>query len=81
MRRVFTKSPGGKTSLVYKRPKPSQHHCAECGVILKGVTNQIPAKVNKVPKTHRRPERPYGGYLCAKCLKDKLKQKIRETIK
>ena len=81
MRRVYTKTPGGQTGLTYKRPKTSKHICANCGANLAGVPNQIPSKVKKTPKSYRRPERPYGGYLCPKCLKQKLKQKIRETVK
>ena len=80
-RRVFTKTPGGKLELVYKRRKTSKHKCASCGKNLLGVPNQIPLKVKKLPKSSRRPERIYGGYLCSRCLKEKLKQNVRGAIK
>jgi len=81
MRKVFVKTPGGKTQLVYKRPKTSKHKCAACGAILKGVPNRRPSKVRKLPKSLRRPERPYGGQLCSSCTRKKLRQKVRKVSK
>lgn len=81
VRRVYIKTPGGKTELAYKRHRPSKAKCASCGAILAGVPNQVPSKVKKLPKSSRRPERPYGGHLCSKCIRAKLKQKVRQVTK
>jgi large subunit ribosomal protein L34e len=76
-RKVFVKTPGGKTVTQYKRRKPSHAKCANCERRLAGVPRDIPARIKKLPKTQRRPDRPFGGIYCPKC----SKQKILETIR
>lgn len=61
----------------YKRRKPSRAVCSECGDGLKGVPNEIPSKMRNLPKTKKRPERPYGGNLCSRCMREKIKESIR----
>ena len=68
-RRVFVKTPGGNVVLRHERRKPSKATCAECGMVLTGVPREIPARIKKLSKTQRRPERPYGGVLCSKCMR------------
>ena len=79
-RRVKVRTPGGKTKVVYKRRKPSAAKCAECGAVLKGVPRDLPYKVRRLAKTQRRPERPYGGVLCSKCMRKKILNKVRENV-
>ncbi|MHA1734594.1 MAG: 50S ribosomal protein L34e [Promethearchaeota archaeon] len=66
--------PGGGFTIHYVRRKPHGAHCQSCGAKLLGVPRVRPARLNKFPKNQRRPERPYGGNLCPRCLKTKLKQ-------
>ncbi len=68
-RRVKVKVPGGTTKLVYKQRKPSKAKCSECGAILKGVPRETATKMKKMAKTKKRPQRPYGGVLCSKCMR------------
>lgn len=68
-RRIFVKTPGGNTVLRHERRKPGKAVCSECGLILAGVPREIPAKIKKLSKTERRPQRPYGGVLCSKCMR------------
>jgi len=77
-RKVFTKTPGGKTVTRYKRRKPASAKCAKCKRVLPGVPRNIPSKVRKLPKTARRPERPYGGTLCTRCSREEIKESIRK---
>ena len=77
-RRGFVKVPGSKTKLHYKRRKPSKAKCANCGTVLKGVPRELPYKMRNLAKTKKRPQRPYGGVLCSKCTKQKLKEIIRK---
>lgn len=79
-RRVKVRIPGGKTKLVYKRRKPSAAKCAKCGAVLKGVPRALSAGINKLAKTQRRPERPYGGVLCSKCMRRKIIGKVRGNV-
>ncbi|MBI2129611.1 50S ribosomal protein L34e [Candidatus Woesearchaeota archaeon] len=77
-RRVFVKTPGGKTVIHYEKRKPSKAHCANCGSVLSGVPRERPFKMMKMGKTEKRPERPYGGMLCSKCMRLKIKESIKE---
>jgi len=62
----------------YKKRKPSKAKCAGCGKELKGVPRERPYKMQNMAKTKKRPERPYGGNLCSKCMREKIKEGIRQ---
>ena len=76
-RRVFKKLPGKRTTVHYESRKPSKAKCAECGAELKGVPRERPYKMQNMPKTKKRPERPYGGVLCSKCTRKKIISQTR----
>ena len=76
-RRVYRKVPGGKTSLHYKKKKPGKAKCGRCKAVLKGMARERPYKMVNMPKTKKRPERPYGGVLCIKCMRELFKEKSR----
>ena len=76
-RRVFTKIPT-KTVIHYKRRKPSKAVCSNCGVVLKGVPRALPTKLQNMPKTKKRPSRAFGGVLCSKCSREKIKLEARK---
>ena len=80
-RRVFKKTPGGKTKKVYLKRKPGKAQCADCGAYLKGVPRERPYKMQNMPKTKKRPERPYGGMLCSKCTRKKIIGQTRAISK
>lgn len=67
-RRVFRKTTSG-VALHYRRRKPSRAQCGECGALLHGVPRELPYKMASMPKTKKRPERPYGGNLCSRCMR------------
>ena len=76
-KRTFKRTPGGKTVLRYKKKKPSKHVCGECGKLLHGVPRGRPYEIKKLAKTKKRPNRPYGGYLCSECSRKFFKQEAR----
>jgi large subunit ribosomal protein L34e len=76
-KRIHKKTPGSRTVLRYKKKKPSKHVCAECGQLLHGVPRGRPYEVRKLSKTKKRPNRPFGGYLCSKCTRDHFKSEVR----
>lgn len=80
MRRVHVKTPGGRLVLHHERRKPGKPQCSDCGEYLKGVAHGIESKVRKLSKTQRRPERPYGGVLCSKCLRKKMIEKAMSMV-
>jgi large subunit ribosomal protein L34e len=58
-----------RTRQHFKRKKEGVPVCAECGAVLHGVTRK---------RKPTRPSRTYGGYLCHKCLKEKLVESVRK---
>ena len=77
LRRVFRKVPGGRVSLQYKSRKPKAAKCGNCGDALKGVPRELPYKMRNMAKTRKRPERPYGGVLCSRCMRREFINKSR----
>jgi len=77
LRRVYVKTTG-KVVIHYKRRKPKIAHCGRCGVRLSGVPRERPYKMRNMGKSKKRPERPYGGVLCSKCMRELFVEKARE---
>ena len=77
LRRIYVKTPGGKTVVQHRKRKPSKAICGKCGDVLKGVPRERPYKMKTMAKTEKRPERPYGGVLCSKCMRILFKAKAR----
>lgn len=78
-RRIYRRTPGGRTVIHYEPKRPKAARCAICGGILNGVPRTKPVELKNMPKTYKRPERPYGGYLCHRCLARLLKESIRAS--
>jgi large subunit ribosomal protein L34e len=78
-RRIKKKMPGGKVKLTYEKRKPGLPKCALCGAELKGMSRLRDFKSRNTPKTKKRPERLYGGFLCANCVRQKLKAEARAS--
>jgi large subunit ribosomal protein L34e len=77
-RRVFVRTPGGTTKIQYRKRKPQKAHCAVCGNVLPGVASERKSKMRNMPKTCKRPERPYAGMLCSSCMREKIKASLRK---
>ncbi len=70
MKKVKVRTPGGRVVVHFRKEKTSRHVCALCGKELHGVPHgRRSAEVRKLSKTERRPERIFGGELCAECQK------------
>ena len=76
MRRVHKALPGGRNTVHYVTRKPKQARCAGCGAALHGIPRELPSKMTNMPKTKKRPERPYGGMLCSKCTRKRIKESV-----
>lgn len=59
----------------YRKRNPAKATCAECKKELHGVPRKRPYEMINLPKSLKRPERPYGGYLCSKCMRKKITAK------
>jgi len=77
LRRRYLRTPGGRVTIHYWRKKPDVAKCALCGQPLRGVPRLRPAEFRKLTKSQRRPERPFGGCLCHKCLALEIKKAVR----
>lgn len=78
-RRIYRRTPGGRSVTHYERRKNTPMRCARCGNILAGV----PIKDNErrsLSKSLKRPERIFGGVLCPRCLRVVLKRVVREEL-
>lgn len=75
-RKVSRKTPGGRVSVQYKLRKPKKAHCAKCGALLSGTLNERPTRMKNIAKTKKRPERPFGGMLCSKCMRKAIISKV-----
>jgi large subunit ribosomal protein L34e len=77
---VKRNTPGGKKVIRYERHKPSKAKCGGCKKPLSGVPTERKIDMMRLGKTKKRPERAYGGVLCHKCLKIKIKdEKVYKT--
>ena len=70
-------TPGGKTVIHYLERKPQASSCAGCGRALAGVPRELPSVMQNLPKTAKRPERPFGGMLCSPCMRMMFQLKAR----
>ncbi len=61
----------------YRKRNPSQAKCATCSNKLQAVPRGKPVEMQNMPKSMKRPERPYGGVLCSKCMRNVMISKAR----
>ena len=78
LRKVFRKVSGGRVSLHYKKKKPKAARCGNCGALLKGIPRELPFRMRSMAKTKKRPERPFGGVLCSRCMRNAIIDKVRQ---
>lgn len=78
LRKLFVKVPGGKVRVHFKKRKPKAARCGNCGAVLKGVPRELPFRMRSMAKTKKRPERPYGGALCSKCMRQTIIDKVKQ---
>jgi len=78
-RKIFVKTPGSRVVIHYRKYKPSKPKCAKCSKQLAGVPRGFHSETSNLPKSQKRPERPYGGNLCSACTRLLLKSKARDS--
>lgn len=81
LRRVMVRVPGGESRRAYRKRMHSRAICGICGDVLKGVPRVLPVKMKNMAKTKKRPQRPYGGVLCSKCMRRIMVSKARSGLK
>uniref|UniRef100_A0A7J2TZH9 Large ribosomal subunit protein eL34 n=1 Tax=Ignisphaera aggregans TaxID=334771 RepID=A0A7J2TZH9_9CREN len=78
-KRIRRRTPGSRTVTHYERRKRTLMRCARCGAILNGLPTTDHLRRN-LPKTSKRPERMFGGFLCSRCLREVLKNVVRGSV-
>ncbi|MFH1623297.1 MAG: 50S ribosomal protein L34e [Candidatus Aenigmatarchaeota archaeon] len=68
---AYTGGKGKKRKL-----KRSAAACASCGARLQGVPKAGMIAVRRMPRSNRVPNRPYGGNLCVRCMREAFKSKV-----
>ena len=76
--RLKRRLPGSRTTVHYVRRRPKVAHCPVTGQKLNGVPRLRPAQLRKLPKTARRPNRPYGGRISHTALSNAIRAKVIE---
>ncbi|MBI2542618.1 MAG: 50S ribosomal protein L34e [Candidatus Aenigmarchaeota archaeon] len=77
MKKVKRRVTSGKVRIHVKREKTALHRCANCKGILHGMKRLMQSRVRKLAKSDRRPDRPYGGYLCSNCTRELFRERAR----
>lgn len=75
-RKVLVKIAKGVTTH-FKKRNPAKAQCGKCGKELHGVPRARSVDMRNMPKTKKRPERPYGGVLCSACMRETMISKAR----
>ena len=78
-RRIKKKLPGNRVVIRYEKRAHKKAYCSSCGTVLAGVATGKATKIKNMPKTRKRPERPYGGVLCSRCMREKIREMIIEV--
>jgi len=71
-RRVQVKTPGGRNVTRYLRRKPGKAKCSLCKKELHGIPRS-----GRLTKSQKSVARPYGGNLCSRCMREKIKLEIK----
>jgi len=81
LKRKRIRTPGNRLVTHFKTEKPGAARCAVCKKPMHGVPRIKSSKMGRLPKSQRRPERPYGGNLCSECMRNLFRKSVREIFK
>ncbi|MEM5836740.1 MAG: 50S ribosomal protein L34e [Candidatus Aenigmatarchaeota archaeon] len=76
--KVKVRTPSGKIVVHKKWAKAGVAKCAVCGKELQAIPRLRSFQLRKLPKSKRKPERPFGGYLCSRCMREVFREKTRK---
>lgn len=76
VKKMRVRTPGNRLVTHFKMEKVGVAKCNICKKPLHGVPRVIPSEMGKIPKSSRRPERPYGGNLCSECMRRVLRKVV-----
>jgi len=80
MRKVFVRTPGGRTVERYTLRKPSQPVCPITGQKLHGIPHLRPTALRNLAKSKKRPQRAFGGVLSSRAARRVIMTKARNSV-
>ncbi len=80
VKRIHRKTPGNRTTLIYKRKRHGKAVCAVCSAKLPGVPTGPKSLMRNLPKSKKRVNRKYGGYLCSRCMRVQVTKEVRGIL-
>jgi len=72
VKKVYRRTPTGRTAIHYKRAKKAWIRCRLCNAILGGVKDS-----RRAAKSEKVPSRIFAGQLCARCAAEVIKARAR----
>lgn len=79
LRRVKVRT-STRLALHYEKKKPKKARCSVNGMLLSGVARGNQVDISRLAKTKRRPQRPYGGCLSSRAMRELIIRKTRSKI-
>lgn len=77
VKKVRIKLPSGSLTTHFKKEKPSRTKCKECGSEVHGLPRLKPVRYSNLNKSARTISRKYGGELCSRCSRERIKKNFR----
>jgi len=66
------KTPGGRIVLQNIKKKARGPRCGDCGISLPGIPHLRPREYSQISKRQKKVARPYGGCVCANCVRNRI---------
>lgn len=80
LRKLFRRTPGSKTVIQYKKRATNKPRCGLTGQELHGIPRGTQFKLKNLPKSKKRPQRPFGGVLSSMAMRRVLIERSREDL-
>lgn len=79
-KKVQTRVPGGESRTFLKKELPGKAVCGVCGNELHGIPREKPIRFKNLSKSQRTVNRKFGGELCTKCAREKLRNEVKVIV-
>jgi len=77
LRKIYVKISRGVN--IHFKERPAQlSKCSSCKTVLKGIKRFKSRDYKNISKSEKKVNRPYGGNLCSKCMRLRIKNLVRE---
>ena len=80
-RKVFVKTPAGRTKITFRERKPNLVRCSDNGEKLKGIPRVNAFKLKKTVKSKKSVNRKYGGQLSSSASRRRIIELARQWLK